>query len=246
MRIQPIKTHVISPGEPILNIIDHYFPTILENSILAITSKIVSLCQNRIIPKNTVLDKNELVYQEADLFLDQKYSGKYGMQITIKNNILIPNAGIDESNGNDVYILYPQDVQAEAVKIWHHLRQRNGNKPVGVLITDSHTTPLRQGVIGIGLAWCGFNAQINYIGKPDLFNRSLKVTKVNVLDSLAVSAVFMMGEGNEATPFVLIDDIDRIAFQDYPTTEEEVNFINISIEDDLYAPLLQSVSWQKC
>ena len=164
-------------------------------------------------------------------------------QSYIKNNIIIPSAGIDESNGNGMYILYPENIQESATKIWNHIRRRNQLKEFGVLITDSHTTPMRRGVIGIALGWCGFKALYSYVGKPDCFDVPLSVTVVNVLDALAVSAVFCMGEGNEQTPFATITGAPKIDFQERPPTCEEVNELYIPMQEDLYAPLLNNGNW---
>ncbi|WP_225416175.1 hypothetical protein [Wolbachia endosymbiont of Brugia malayi] len=41
----------------------------------------------------------------------------YDLYLTIKDDILIPSAGIDESNGDEMYILYLKDVQKVAVLI---------------------------------------------------------------------------------------------------------------------------------
>jgi len=100
-----IKTHRIEPGESLEAILDRYLPSLEEKAIVAITSKIVSLCQNRVIPKNKVQDKLSLVKQEADAYLAE--AQPHGIYLTIKNHIVIPTAGIDESNVEDGYVLYP-------------------------------------------------------------------------------------------------------------------------------------------
>ena len=75
-----------------------------------------------------------------------------------------------------------------------------GWKNFGVLITDSHTTPLRRGVTGIALSYWGFSGVQNKVGTPDLFGRTLKMTHVNLADAFAAAAVLVMGESNESTP----------------------------------------------
>jgi len=244
MKLSSIATHKIIPEESILGILEKYLKYVPECSVVAITSKIISLCQNRVVSKKNISDKFELVKQESDLYLEGDYSKKYGICLTIKNKLLIPTAGIDESNGNGYYILYPENIQAEAAKIWEYLKQRHSLKQVGVLITDSHTTPLRRGVTGIMLGWCGFKPLRDYIGEPDIYGEKLRVTLGNVVDSLSASAVFMMGEGKEQTPIVLIEDLPQVTFQDRPPNPEEINSVSIALDDDLYAPLLQAVDWK--
>lgn len=244
MQITAYKTHKITPKESLFAILDKYLPSIPDQNIVVITSKIISFCQNRIIPKANIPNKLELIRKEAEFYLDEKYK-QYGVYLTIKNKILIPTAGIDESNGNDYYILYPEDLPGNAVEIWKYLKKRAPGQSVGVIITDSHTTPTRRGVIGIALAWCGFEPLFTYIGKPDLFGRPLKITKINLLDSLAASAVLVMGEGDEQTPLSIISNAPKIIFQDRPPSEEEMKSTTIALDEDLYAPLLTHVNWKK-
>ncbi len=208
---------------------------------MVITSKIVSLCEGRVVPGDEVSCKRQLVRNAADAYLDEE--APFDIQLTITNNILIPSAGIDESNGNGSYILYPEDVQASALLIWNHLRKRDGLKRIGVIISDSHSTPLRRGVVGIGLGWCGFKPLYSYIGKPDCFNTPLKMTKVNVLDSLASAAVFCMGEGNESTPLATVRGVRNVEFEDSPPLAEDCEEFLVRMENDLYAPLLKNGNW---
>ena len=53
----------------------------------------------------------------------------------------------------------------------------------------------------------------------------------------------MMGEGNEVTPIAVISDAPKIEFTKTTPTDEEVKSIAISMDDDLYAPILQSARW---
>ncbi len=242
MQINAIKTHRIEPGESLKEILDRYVISITERDILTITSKIISICQSRIIKKINI-SKEKLIKQEAEAVACVN-KNPYGIYLTIKNNILIPSAGIDESNGDGVYILYPENIQETAVFIWNYLRNKYSITNFGVVITDSHTTPMRQGVTGICIGWCGFEPLYSYIGKPDIYNQPLKVTQINLLDALATSSVLVMGEGNEQTPLAIISNAPKISFLTRPTTLEENNSITISMKDDLYAPLLMGVKWE--
>jgi putative folate metabolism gamma-glutamate ligase len=245
MHIKTYKTHRIIAKENLAHIIDAYIPKLNERSIFVVTSKIVSLSEGSVVDKTKVSSKEALIRETADAYLDYKNEQvlSHSIQLTIKNNILIPSAGIDESNGNGVYILYPENVQHSATYIWEHLRKRDHLNELGVLITDSHTTPLRRGVTGIGLGWCGFKPLYNYIGKPDCFGSPLRFTMTNNLDALAAAAVFCMGEGNEQTPFAVVEEAPKIEFQSSAPTDADIEQITISIDEDLYAPLLKNIHW---
>lgn len=245
MHIKTYKTHCITTEDSLIDLADAYIPPLKERSIIAITSKIISLCEGSVIEKSAVESKEILIQQSADAYLDlpNESISPHAIQITIKNNILIPSAGIDESNGNGIYILYPKDIQQSAAFIWEHLRKRDNLQELGIVITDSHTTPMRRGVIGIGLGWCGFKPLYDYIGKPDCFGVPLRVTMRNNLDALSVATVFCMGEGNEQTPFAVVTDAPNIEFQSTPPTDGEVQSLVIPMEEDLYAPLLKNKHW---
>lgn len=243
MHIETHKTHAILPGESLFSILDTYLPTLEERDVLVITSKIVSLCEGAVVKNDGVLCKKQLIRKSADAFLDLDDFGKHDIQLTIKNHIIIPSAGIDESNGNGYFILYPKNPQASAKAIWEYLRKRDNLDCLGVIVSDSHSTPLRRGVIGIGISWCGLSPLISYIGKPDCFQSALKMTKVNVIDSLTAAAVYCMGEGNEQTPLAVVKGAKKVEFQDHPPTEEELKEFLVPMEEDLYAPLLMHPKW---
>ena len=63
--------------------------------------------------------------------------------LTMKNNILIPTAGIDESNGKGYYILWPKDPYQSAKKIYNFIKQEFKLNNFGIIISDSHCVPLR-------------------------------------------------------------------------------------------------------
>jgi dihydrofolate synthase / folylpolyglutamate synthase len=236
-----LRTHRIECKESLHAILDRYVPVLAENSIVVITSKIVSLCQGRVLPKPLEADpgfKEALIQQEADSILKTS-NNPYGIYLTLKNNILIPSAGIDESNGDNVYILYPEAIQQVASLAWDQLREKHAIKNLGIIISDSHTTPLRRGVTGIALGWCGFQPLYSYVGKPDLYGHPLRVTHINLLDALATAAVLVMGEGNEQSPLAVIEDAPKITFVDRAPTVDEEKSISIPIEEDLYGPLFK-------
>lgn len=244
MKIRPIKTHKILPfKESLLEILDRYVVTMPEKSVLVITSKIVAICEGRVI-KIGEAEKLDLIKKEAELYLPPE-TNRRRMTLTIKKNVLAVNAGIDESNGNGFYIFWPSDSQRSANEVRHYLEKRFGSKNLGVIITDSKTTPLRWGVTGITIAHSGFRALNNYIDKADIFGRKLKMTRVNVMDGLAAAAVLVMGEGNEQTPLAVIADLPFVSFTGGDPSEKELKDLRISMDKDIYGVLLKSAKWEK-
>ncbi|MBI2031964.1 MAG: coenzyme F420-0:L-glutamate ligase [Candidatus Levybacteria bacterium] len=244
MKVTSVKTHKITQKDKdILKIVDRYIKKTPERSIIAVTSKIISICEGRMVRIGSKT-KDELVKKEAEFYLPRHMS-KYDFSISIKRGIFTASAGIDESNGNGYYILWPKDPQRSANKIREYFLKKFKIKNLGVIVTDSKTTPLRWGVTGVAIAHSGFSALNSYIGKPDIFGRKLQAEKLNVADSLASSAVGVMGEGDEQTPLAIIEDVPFVNFQSRNPTEKELEELKISIEDDLYAPLIKAVSWEK-
>lgn len=248
MIAKAIKTHKITEEDSdIFTIFDKYIQNIEEGSVVAVASKIVSITEGSILRINNPADKKEkekLVKENSGLYLPMS-SSKYDISFTVTNNILSASAGIDESNGNGFYILWPKDAQESANKIREYLSKKFNIRQLGVVITDSKTTPLRWGVTGISLAHSGFSALYDYIGKPDLFGRPFVYEKLNIADSIATAAVLEMGEGSEQTPIAMLSEIKNIEFQSRNPTIEELDSSKISIEDDLFAPFLLSADWQK-
>lgn len=241
MIVTPIHTQVItSRSVDLVDLLVESLPGLKEGSIVAITSKIVSLCEGRTVPvKNT--DKAALIKQESELYTDPL--GQYGFVFTVADGTLIPGAGIDESNAGDNYILWPADAQATANYIWQALRRKYNVQHLGIVITDSTCKPLRRGVVGIAMAHCGFAAFKNYVGTPDLFGRPFTVSQSSIAEGLAATAVLCMGEGTERTPVCLIEDVLFVEFVHQPPTDQELKDFYIPIDEDLFAPMIQAVAW---
>lgn len=245
MIVTPIKTEPIVASADLHSILDAALPTLSDNTVIVITSKIVSICEGRLIPHDQVDSELALIHKESDMYVDDDPARNYGITLTLNQGILIANAGIDESNGNNAYILWPKNPFESAQKIWEYLRKKYGVNNLGIIIADSRVTPLRWGTTGIGMAWCGFEPLKNYIGTPDIFGHDLRVTKQSILDGLTSAANVVMGEGNEQTPIVSISDVPFVTFVDHPPTAEERKQMNITLDTDIFAPLLSTASWKK-
>ena len=162
--------------------------------------------------------------------------------LTMKNNILIPTAGIDESNGKGYYILWPKNPYQSAERIYNLIKEEFKLNNFGLIISDSHCVPLRWGVTGIAMAYYGFYPLRDYRQTKDIFGRFLEITQVNIVDGLSSAAVLMMGEGAEQTPIAIIEDIDFIQFKEFDPQKE--NPLLIDKDEDIYAPLIKGVDWK--
>ena len=71
------------------------------------------------------------------------------------------------------------------------------------------------------------------------------MTNQSLIDGLASSANLVMGEGNEATPIAVAEDLPFIEFVDRNPTTGEIDSLVINPEDDLYEPILSSAPWER-
>jgi len=231
MKISPIKTRVFKENEDLFQFIFEYVKNLKENSVLVVTSKIVALSEGRTVELKDSNEKDKLIKAESDFALKTK-----DVWLTIKDGMVLANAGIDESNAKGKIILLPKDSWEIAEVLRKKLIQKFKLKNLGVLITDSRLMPLRAGAVGIALGYAGFMGVKNYIGKKDIFGRVLKMSRTDIADSLATSAVLCMGEGKEQQPLALIENVPA-------QFVEKINKKELLIDpkDDLYLPLFENI-----
>jgi len=232
VNVLPIKTAVFSEGDNLFAFITTHLKSLAEGSVLVVTSKIVSLAEGRtekIIDENT---KIALILKESDDAIPTKYAW-----LTVKDGVLMASAGIDESNANGKLIMLPKDSFAVARQLRKALKQHYGVSRLGVLITDSRTLPLRAGVMGVALGYAGFKGIKDYRGKKDLFGRPFHFSRVDVADSLATSAVLVMGEGSEQCPLAVITEAPVVYCERVQRKE-----LFIELTEDMYRPYFDHLS----
>lgn len=246
MLVKTVKTRpFVPPKDDLFLFIKKSFSglDLEEKSVIIIASKIVSIWQGRCLKIDSIRDKDDLIKKESDFYLDGKEISKDYVKLTIKDNTLIPMAGIDESNGGGYFILWPENPFRAAKQIYDFIKEDYHLDNFGIVISDSHCTPLRYGTTGISIAHYGFHPLKDYRGKKDIFGREIKIVQSNIADALATAAVLVMGEGDEQTPIVIIEDIDFIKFKE--SDPKEHNPLEIDKNNDIYAPLLKVIKWKK-
>lgn len=243
MKITVYKTALVTArSHNLFELLDTALPVLPDGSIVAVAAKIVSLCEGRVAPLNDD-HKDELIRQESQWYVPK--SGKYMLSFTMTRNLFIPTAGIDESNANGQYVLWPKDLQASANAIRNHLVQKHHTQRVGVILTDSTIRPMQWGTCGIAIASSGFRPLKDYRGQQDLFGRTMQFQTASIANGLAAAAVTLMGEGNEQTPIALLEDLPFVEFQKRNPTAQELVNLRIEREDDMYWPFLKNAEWQQ-
>ena len=228
MQIKAFKTRTFHETEALLPFILQYIKKLPEKSVLVITSKIFALSEGRVAD---LKEKDSLIKQESDYRLRSQK-----VWLTVKDGMMVANAGIDESNANGRIILLPEDSFKSAQIIRQAFKKRFKIKNLGVIISDSELLPMRMGVIGVAIGYAGFKGVKNYIGKKDIFGRKFKYAKTNVADSLATAATLCMGEGNERRPIALITNVP-VEFSNKINKKE----MKINSKSDIFYPLLKNL-----
>ena len=228
MQIKAIKTRIFRENEDLFSFILKHVKKVPGNSILVVTSKIVALSEGRTRELKNKKNKIKLIKEESDFLL------KKNILFTIKGGMITAFAGIDESNGNGKLMCLPRDSFKSAQMLRKKIIQKYNLENFGVLITDSGFIPLRSGVIGLALGYAGFEGIRSYVGEKDIFGRPLKMSKTNVADSLATSAVLCMGEGKERKPLAVISDVPVVFIDGVKRSELVIN-----PKKDIYAPLFK-------
>lgn len=226
----------LPPRDNIYDLLDKYLPRLVDGDIIVITSKVLAIHQGRCVKIKPAVKKDELIKKEADAYISRRRVPLRAVILTLKQHTLIPSAGIDESNGNGYYILWPRKVNSLLKEIHRYLRRKHHLKRLALIATDSHTIPLRYGVIGISIGFYGLEPLFDYRGKEDIFGKKLIMTRSNIVDALAAMSVLLMGEAKERRPIFIIRGAKFITFTKKDTWRDLI----IPQQIDLYAPLLKA------
>jgi dihydrofolate synthase / folylpolyglutamate synthase len=202
MNVRPIRTRIFREGEDLIAFITKHIPKLKDGSILVVTSKIAALSEGRTVEVRGKAQKEKLIREESEWAIES-FSDWW---LTIRDGMFTINAGIDKSNADGKIVLLPKDSFRAATRLRVQLRRHYKVRKLGIIITDSRVAPLRRGVFGMALGYAGFKGLRDYRGKSDIFGRKLRVTQLNVADSLATAAALEMGEGAEQRPLGVIEN----------------------------------------
>lgn len=232
MEYIPVKTRVMQPPQDSLqSVLDKSLPTLAERDIVLVSSKVVAIDEGNCVPLAET-DKQSLVDAESELSIPRSY---WGTPLTVRHFAFIGTAGIDESNADGHYVLLPKDPFASAQAIHMYLTKKFALNELGVIITDSHSTPLRRGATGISIGWWGFVPTINHVGEADLFGREIQVEVTNLVDGIAAGANIVMGETTECQPIVIARGVPNLTFTDESTKDK----LMVPFAEDTYRVLYE-------
>lgn len=230
-----IETPLITPETDIFGVISESISRVLElreQDIIVVAESVVATAQGRLYClKDVVVSEKaekfakensleprftELVLREADEIIGVKY----GVIVTIKDNMLVANAGIDTSNAPPGYVVAtPEKPDVFAKNLREYLEKKFSINRLGVVISDSRVVALRLGCTGIAMAVSGFRAVKDLRGQLDIFGKKLKITYSAVADMVATAAQIVMGEAADKIPVAVVRGIDTDFSQDFNKVE---------------------------
>ena len=187
--------------------------------VLVVAQKVVSKAEGSVVDLRTVRPSPEAEHlgRETDkdprlveiILQESRAINRHRPGLIIAEHrlgFICANAGLDHSNvagSDDVVSVLPVDPDRSARAIRDAVRQAFG-VDIGVIISDSHGRPHREGAVGVAIGIAGFAPLLSYIGQTDRYGYILRHTVEAVADELTAAAGLLQGQASEGTPVVLI------------------------------------------
>ena len=196
----------IRPGmdvaEAIGDAIDAGPRQLADGDVLAVTHKIVSKAEGRVVdlPDDGPDSHRHLIEDEAAAVIRRRD------QLVIaetRHGFVCANAGVDRSNaGTSRAILLPIDPDRSANRIRLRLIDRFG-VDVAVIVTDTFGRAWRRGLTDVAIGVAGMAAIDDLRGQLDDFGKPLEVTEVATADEIAAAADLVIGK-NSRNPVAVV------------------------------------------
>jgi coenzyme F420-0:L-glutamate ligase / coenzyme F420-1:gamma-L-glutamate ligase len=180
-----------------------------DKDILVITHKIISKSEGRIFDLNkvrpTAKAKKIAADHDKDPRLVELILSESARILKLQNGVILAetkhgfvcaNAGIDNSNVSLDYhkvTLLPIDSDHSARMIRTEIRSKE-KKNVAVVISDTFGRPFREGQVNVAIGISGLQPVSSYVGKKDMYGKSLRVTQIAIADEIASAAELVMGK----------------------------------------------------
>ena len=192
----------------------------LAGGILVVAQKIVSKAEGRIVRLADVEPSEEARRIAAEDDKDPRHieivlretvrvvrRGHGVLICETRHGFVCANAGVDLSNapGEGVAVLLPEDPDASARRLRDALRE--GDQPLGVIVSDTFGRPWREGLVDVALGSAGLAPLVDQRGERDRSGRELLVTTMATPDQLAAAAGLLMGK-SAGIPAVWVEGVD--------------------------------------
>jgi coenzyme F420-0:L-glutamate ligase / coenzyme F420-1:gamma-L-glutamate ligase len=182
-------------------------PVLRDGDILAITSKIVSKAEGRLV---AAADREQAIDDETVRVVATR-EHPFGVTRIVENRqgLVMAAAGVDASNTPEGYVLLlPVDPDASARALCAALRQRTGLR-LGVVITDTAGRAWREGQTDIAIGAAGVMVLDDLRGTTDVGGRRLDATVAAVADEIAGAADLVKGK-TSGNPVAVVRGLARL------------------------------------
>ena len=240
----------IGPGDKLATMIIESIITagmeVLDGDILVIAQKIVSKSEDQYVDLTSIspsfkaqnlaklVDKDprlvEVILSESNEII--RYSPGV-LIVAHRLGYVMANAGVDASNleptskGGERVLLLPQDPNSTCVRLRESF-EKQFNRRIGVIISDSVGRAWRNGSIGMALGVAGPPALWDCVGEIDLYGRPLRITQIGFADQIASAAALVMGEGAEGLPVIKVSGLN------WNPVDTNADILLRSKEEDLF------------
>lgn len=174
--------------------------TLVDGDVLAVTQKVVSKAEGRVVALEGAGGREALVTAEAVEIVRRRGSL---IVARTRHGFVCANAGVDLSNVEEgSAVLLPVDPDRSA----HRLRlrlQRAAGARIGVVITDTFGRAWRRGQTDVAIGVSGIPAILDLRGTTDDAGRTLEVTEIAVADEVAAAAELAKGKARRVPAVVV-------------------------------------------
>ena len=204
----------IVPGDDLALIIgDALNGALADGDILAVTSKIVSKAEGRIV---RAADREQAITDETvRVVATRTHPGGVTRIVENRLGLVLAAAGVDSSNTPaGTVLLLPVDPDASARRLRTALEARFGIR-LGVIVTDTLGRPWREGQTDVAIGASGVRVLDDLRGSLDSEGRRLEVTAPAVGDEIA-SAADLVKRKSEGLPVAVVRGLPHLLHADAP------------------------------
>jgi coenzyme F420-0:L-glutamate ligase/coenzyme F420-1:gamma-L-glutamate ligase len=177
----------IRAGADLARLICESAPDLADGDIVAITSKIVSKAEGRVIAAG----REDAIDAEAVRVVASRGATRI---VETRHGLVLAAAGVDRSNTEPgTVVLLPEDPDASARRLRKALRDRS-RANVAVIITDTLGRPWRNGQTDAAIGAAGLMPVQDLRGETDTYGTPLEVTVVAVADEIAAATDLVKGK----------------------------------------------------
>jgi coenzyme F420-0:L-glutamate ligase/coenzyme F420-1:gamma-L-glutamate ligase len=187
----------IGPGDDLAALIAAAAPGLADGDIVAVTSKVVSKAEGRVLRGGQRSGAGAASLRDAAIEAETvRVVATRGAAriVQTRHGLVLAAAGVDGSNSEPgTVVLLPEDPDASARALRGALADRLGVR-LGVVITDTLGRPWRVGQTDTAIGLAGFVPVLDHRGHTDPYGNSLEVTMPAVADEIAGAGDLVKGK----------------------------------------------------